>query len=289
MVIVILIALGLCFGSFTEALTWRIHEQAKPRKKRVASDRELSMSKGRSMCPHCQHTLAWYDLLPLLSWLSLKGQCRYCKKPIGLQAPLLEISMAALFILSYIVWPVALHGFLHGVRPWVDFGFWLAYLVGFVALLVYDLRWMLLPDRIVFPLLGLSITQVLIHTILFGEGLHALLPAVWGFLCLGGLFYVLFQISGGKWIGGGDVKLGFVLGILVGGPVMAFLVLFIASLLGSLSFIPLAVLSTSKRKEGEKALKKRIAFGPFLVVATIIVQLFGHVIVSWYQHHFLLV
>lgn len=279
MVIVILVMLGLCFGSFTEALIWRIHQQSKPKKKRVASDRELSMVKGRSMCPSCQHSLAWYDLVPVLSWLSLKGRCRYCQKSIGYQAPLLEISMALLFVVSYLAWPVALHG----IEPWIDLGIWLIFLVGFMALLVYDLRWMLLPDRIVFPLLGLAIAQVLLHAVLLGGGWHVIWTALWGFLCLGGLFYGLFQLSSGKWIGGGDVKLGFVLGIVVGGPILAFLVLFIASLLGSLSALPLAVMSDSKK------LKKRIAFGPFLVVAAIIVQLFGHVIIDWYQRKFLIV
>lgn len=277
MVIVIFIALGLCFGSFTEALTWRIHEQSKHRKDRVAADNDLSMVKGRSMCPNCQHTLAWYDLLPLISWLSLAGKCRYCKQAIGIHAPLLEISMAALFVLSYIVWPTSLHSF----YTWLDFAIWLVFVVGLIALLVYDLRWMLLPDRIVFPLLGLAVIQQLLGATLLGGGLRSLLTAVLGFLCLGGLFYVLFQVSDGKWIGGGDVKLGFVLGIIVGGPIMSFLVLFIASLLGSAAAVPVALIR-------HKRVKSRIAFGPFLVVATIIVQLFGHAIVAWYQRQFLI-
>ncbi len=277
MVIVILVLLGLCFGSFAEALVWRIHEQSKPKKERVTANKDdLSMVKGRSMCASCQHTLAWYDLLPLVSWLSLGGKCRYCHKPIGWQPPLLELATACLFVLSYLVWPATLIG----LGRWTEFVIWLAFVVGFVALVVYDLRWMLLPDRIVYPLLVLATVQVLLRVFIFHHDGWTLFTSFWGFICLGGLFYMLFQLSSGKWIGGGDVKLGFVLGILVGGPMSAILLLFIASLLGTLVSAPMLV---SKRLKHSN----RIPFGPFLIIAAIIVQLFGRTIVSWYTGHFL--
>jgi prepilin signal peptidase PulO-like enzyme (type II secretory pathway) len=276
MVIVILIVLGLCFGSFAEALTWRLHEQAKPRKKRAASDDKLSMLKGRSMCSHCHHKLVWYDLLPLVSWLSLKGKCRYCHKPIGWQAPALELSTAGLFAVSYAFWPVALQG----AGRWFEFAIWLIFIVGFVALVAYDLKWMLLPDKIVYPLLGLAILQVLVRVFVLRFDDWTLMTSFWGFICLGGLFYMLFQLSGGKWIGGGDVKLGFVLGILVGGPMAAILLLFIASVLGTAVSAPMLLSKRINRTN-------RIPFGPFLILATIIVQLFGSLITSWYAGQFI--
>src|SRR4051812_3134403 len=101
MVYVILVFLGLCFGSFSEALTWRLHQQSLPKKKRAASDRELSMLHGRSMCPNCKHTLGFFDLVPLFSWLALKGRCRYCGQNIGWHSPVLELGMASLFVASY--------------------------------------------------------------------------------------------------------------------------------------------------------------------------------------------
>jgi leader peptidase (prepilin peptidase)/N-methyltransferase len=77
---IILAWLGLCAGSFVNALVWRLHEQQKGDKKQKtkAKAANLSIINGRSVCPNCRHQLAWYDLLPVASWLMLKGRCRYC-------------------------------------------------------------------------------------------------------------------------------------------------------------------------------------------------------------------
>ena len=98
LLIVIFFVLGVCFGSFVNALVWRIHEQSKPKKKRAASDKELSVVSGRSMCPNCKHTLSTKDLLPVISWLTLGGKCRYCSKPISWQYPSVEMLTALLFV-----------------------------------------------------------------------------------------------------------------------------------------------------------------------------------------------
>jgi prepilin signal peptidase PulO-like enzyme (type II secretory pathway) len=139
---------------------------------------------------------------------------------------------------------------------------------------------MLLPNRIVFPLTAVAALGVLLDVTLFNGGLHVLFMALASLAVAGGIFYVLFQLSAGKWIGGGDVKLGFVLGLLLNGPSEAFLMLFFASILGLLFSLPLVVIKKSK-------LSSRIPFGPFLIVATIIVKLFGTGIISWYTHNFL--
>lgn len=271
MIFVILALLGLCLGSFTNALVWRIHEQSKAKN----PSKKLSILHGRSMCPNCKHVLSVGDLLPAVSWLALRGKCRYCHKPISWQYPLVELSMAGLFLASYLWWP---YGF--NTVGWVRFGIWLIFLIGLMALLVYDLRWMLLPNRIIYPLLVLAGVQVLV-LLIAGQGVSPLVRAFWGVLCLSGTFYVLFQVSAGKWIGGGDVKLGAVIGLLVGGPLAAFVVLFSASLLGSLLAIPGVILH-------KKTLTSRIPFGPFLIAGTFIAYIFGAAIISWYQHQFLL-
>ena len=95
----------------------------------------------------------------------------------------------------------------------------------------------------------------------------------------GGIFYVLFQISKGKWIGGGDVRLGLILGLSIGTPGSSILVIFLASVMGSLISIPL--MFTHKLKKNSV-----IPFGPFLIVSAIIVQLVGHFILSWYNNTF---
>lgn len=275
MIIAELIILGLCLGSFTGALVWRLHEQSLPAKKRVAKPEELSITKGRSMCPHCQHTLGVKDLIPLVSWIWLRGRCRYCKHPIGWQEPLLEVAMAALFVLSYVFWPFAFDA--EGVFLLVC---WLLAVVGLVALFVYDLRWMLLPNKIVFPLIGLGAVQTVVVAVWFDGGLASILSAAAGLAVAGGIFYVLFQVSKGKWIGGGDVKLGYAIGLLLGSPALAFLMLFAASLLGVIVSLP--GLFAKKL-----AVTSRIPFGPFLIVATVIAILFGASIIDWYKLHVL--
>lgn len=275
MFILILLILGLAMGSFVNALVWRLHEQSLPKKKRAATDKDLSITTGRSMCPHCKHTLAWYDLLPVVSWLSLQGRCRYCHVPVSRQYPLVEMTTSTLFVISYVWWPLMLDN--KGV--WLLI-IWLISLVALVALVIYDLRWMLLPNRIVFPLIGVASIGVLGDALLFGGGLHALIMALASLGVAGGIFYVLFQISAGRWIGGGDVKLGFALGLLLGGAAEAFLMLFMASILGLLVSLPAVILKKSK-------FSNKVPFGPFLITATILVKLFGGAVISWYSRQVL--
>lgn len=273
MIIIFLVLVGLALGSFVNALVWRVHQQSLPKKKRVAADPELSITKGRSMCPHCKHTLAWYDLLPVISWLSLGGKCRYCNRSISIQYPLIELATAALFAASYIVWPHQLSTINHQLL----FSIWLTVLVGFMALVVYDLRWMLLPNRIVFPVTTLAAFDASIRLVMGQVSLLGLIGAV---AIAGGLFYVLFQVSDGKWIGGGDVKLGFALGLLLGTPALAFMMLFFASIIGLIMSMAAFI-----GKRGKKS--RVIPFGPCLILATIIVKLFGTGILDWYTSNYL--
>jgi leader peptidase (prepilin peptidase)/N-methyltransferase len=269
---VILVLLGLCFGSFVNALVYRLHEQ-----KRTKKNKNLSVLHGRSMCVHCHHTLAWYDLLPVISWLSLRGRCRYCHKPISIQYPLVEIMLATLFVLSYVYFPYQLSD----IRHQILFVFWLVFLTGFMAMGVYDLRWMILPDKLTYPLTGLAAIQVIVQAVI-AQDYGIIAGAGLGLFSVGGFFYVLFQVSNGKWIGGGDVKLGFLLGLLAGGLIEGLMVVFVASLLGTLAMVPLLI----ARKQ---TLQKRIPFGPFLIAATIIVYLFSARSIGWYQTQLFLV
>jgi len=273
MIILILIVLGLCLGSFVNALVWRVHKQFNIKKK--ADKEQYSIVRGRSMCPHCKHELSARDLIPVISWLSLGGKCRYCHKPIE-DSPLVEVITAGLFVVSYIYWP---NGFTS--QGTTLFILWLGFLTGFMALAVYDLKWYLLPNRLVYPLAGLAILQLALVLVFFHGGSHALLAAAYGVLIGGGIFWVLFQISNGKWIGGGDVKLGALLGLIVGGPANSLLLLFLASLLGTIVALPLLLTGKMKRTS-------RLPFGPFLIAAAIIVYLFGASLIAWYDRIFLL-
>ena len=267
----ILCGLGLCFGSFVNALVWRLHSQPKAKSLKLQA-KEFSIMHGRSMCVHCHHTLAWYDLIPVLSWLSLKGKCRYCHKPISWQYPLVELTTALLFVLSYIAWPYQLSTINHQLV----FTLWLGILTISIALIVYDIRWMLLPDKltkVVGAFAALYVSLKIISNPL--QAANLALGAALGVLCIAGLFYVLFQVSKGKWIGGGDVKLGVALGLLAGGALQAALLIFLASLLGSIFGIPLLIKSKQKSKT-------RVPFGPFLISSCVIVVLWGQKILDWY-------
>ncbi|HSX53223.1 MAG TPA: prepilin peptidase [Patescibacteria group bacterium] len=275
MILIILIALGLSLGSFINALVWRLHEQTKVKGKGSKS-RNLSIFNGRSMCPNCRHKLAANDLVPVLSWLWLKGKCRYCNKPISIQYPAVELLTAALFVFSYLYWPFAWGG-----QGTTIFVFWIVFLVGLLGLAIYDIKWQLLPNKVVFVLMYLAVLQALLLVFVFHGGLHQLEQIVLSFVVGGGLFYMLFQISSGKWIGGGDVKLGMLLGLLLANPSLSVFMIFVASLLGSAVSIPL--LATKKVKR-----TTRIPFGPFLIAGTIIARLFGQSIITWYRHKLLI-
>ncbi|SRR5581483_7713706 len=271
--------LGLILGSFVNALVWRLHEQelvlegiVVKRKKDAAplSEKDLSVLQGRSMCPLCHHRLAAVDLIPLLSWLLLKGRCRYCHAPISWQYPSVELLTGLLFVASYIWWPDTMTG----VGAF-SFGVWLLFLTGFMALAVYDLKWFLLPDRIVFPLMALAFAWVAVDGIFLTNGWVLVAHACAAAVCLSGVFFLLHTLSRGTWIGFGDVKLAVILGLLAGGMSHVILLLFGAALLGTVVAVPLLV-------RGKANAKTPLPFGPFLLASTYITVLFGERIVAWY-------
>ncbi|HET7827641.1 MAG TPA: prepilin peptidase [Candidatus Saccharimonadales bacterium] len=271
LIAVILFWLGLCVGSFVGALVWRLHEQAKPSKSHQKTN--LSILNGRSVCENCRHALAWYDLVPLLSWLALKGKCRYCQKSISAQHPLLELLAGLVFAGSYLLWPQTVHA--NG--QWLLLGTWLAASVGLLALALYDLRWMLLPNRIIYPTL-LAAVAGRAGYIIFFETRPARALALWAasLLVASGVFYLLFMVSNGQWIGFGDVRLGLITGTLLAKPQYSLLMIFLASLLGSLIAVPDLI-------RGKKSLASRLPYGPFLIASTWLVVLFGASLLNRYQ------
>ena len=277
MIWLVLIVVGLALGSFVNALIWRLHEQEviTDKKKLTKADRvrlqRLSISKGRSMCLSCGHELAAKDLIPIVSWLWLRGKCRYCSARIP-DSPLSEVAVPTLLVLSYTWWPWSLVSTFN----WVLFGLWGICIVSFVALALYDLRWYLLPNRIVFPLVVAALAFRFVLGLQADSGqLSMWLSGLWGAALLAGLFYLLFIISNEQWIGGGDVKLAMALGLLAGGPLATLLLLFLASTTGTLAAVPLLL-------QGKSVRHARIPFGPFLILATIITVLFSQSIINWY-------
>ncbi len=270
MIIIGLVILGLCLGSFINAFVYRLHWREEHPKAANSERAKYSIRSGRSLCPHCGHMLGAKDLIPLFSWLILAGKCRYCNQPISPQYPLVEASTVLLFVFSYLFWPYDLSSGQNAAA----FALWLVFVAGFMILTIYDIKYMILPNKVIFPLIFIAILGVVISA-LAAQDTDIIKSSIIGMLIGGGLFYVLFQVSKGSWIGGGDVKLGFLLGLLVGGPWPALLMLFLASLLGTVYSLPMMF----TKKIGPKS---RIPFGPFLIMAAIIVQLFGTSIINHY-------
>ncbi len=275
--------LGLFLGSFAGASVWRLRDRQlrideengdKPLKRdktQVAKLKKRSVLSDRSVCLHCGHQLAWYDLVPLVSWLELRGNCRYCRKPIGRFEPIIELMMALFFVVSYVFWPQPLND------PYAvaHFVIWLVAGVGLLMLAVYDLRWFLLPNPVVFTLIGLGALNALLVLVQDKFPLSDVLSILYACSFLSGLYYVIYLVSRHQWVGFGDVKLGLALALLLANWEEAVLALFLANLIGTLLFLPLML-------RGKLERQTRIPFGPLLISGWFFAGLFGMQIIGWY-------
>ncbi len=277
--------LGLVLGSFFKCL----------------ADRSLNENAftGRSYCPDCGHSLRWYDLIPVFSYLTSLGKCRYCHTHIPLEYPLFEIItgllVAVLFYLQMPMW-------------WIDFSpatilisiivLLKSLFVGvLMAFVVTDLRAGLIPDRLTFPSIKLSFIALIGITVyqLFFPNVAADLPwwlnqypfqnwiaAIYqpllthslAAILLGGFFAGLIIITKGKGLGGGDFKLGILMGLVLGlsATVTALMI----------SFLTGSIVGVSLILFGKKHFGQTIPFGPFLVLGSLIALFWGSEIWNWY-------
>ena len=274
---------GAVFGSFAGATVWRLRayqlEEDKNNKepydkseyKRLKRLTGRTLTKDRSCCLECGYELQWYDLVPIVSWAILRGKCRHCHHRIGALEPLLELSMAAFFVLSYMLWP----GGVIGVLGMIHFGLWLAAGVAMAILFVYDLKWYLVPDNtvIILGIIGLAITVV---SALEAPSAGAVaMTAIGSMAILGGLYAVLYAVSKGKWVGLGDVELGFALALVLVDWQLAIVALFLANLVGCIVVIPGLVTKKLQRTS-------HVPFGPMLITGTVLSWFFGWGILQWY-------
>ena len=273
MIFVIFGVLGLAFGSFVNAWVWRtrqvLDDAGEPKKLNKKEKAEYSILKGRSMCPNCRQSLKALDLIPLFSWLFLAGKCRYCKKPISVQYPIVEFATAVLFVVSYVLLPTSTNW------EWVGLFTWLVGLTGLVALAIYDAKWMILPNTILRPLYGL-VGAGLVAQFIVGRPLTQVFSILGAIAVCSGLFLVLFLISKGRWIGYGDVMLGLLTGALIGSTMSAVFSIFTASVLGMVWSLPLLILKKVPKNT-------KIPFGPFLIAGAILAVFFGADILNWYK------
>lgn len=287
-VIFLLGLVGLMMGSFAGATVWRLRARQLAEDKKDGEEVDQTeyaklhllaeapfTAKDRSRCLHCHHSLKWYDLLPLVSWLSTKGTCRYCHKRIGIFEPLMELGVAAFFVASYLLLPQV-------VTP-VDLSIFILWLVAGVLLAIlfaYDIKWFLLPSRVVFPLIGVGLAIAGLRIFTSTDPVMALLDVAAAASILSGLYLLLWYVSKGKWIGFGDVKLGLALALMLSNWQLAFLALFLANLIGCLVVLP--GLLSGKLKQGS-----HVPFGPLLIGGFVLTALAGQSILQWYFTAFL--
>jgi prepilin signal peptidase PulO-like enzyme (type II secretory pathway) len=242
---------GLLIGSFLNSVIWRISV-----KKSVAD--------GRSICPKCKHELGFFDLIPIFSFIFLKGKCRYCKKSISWQYPLVEIATGVIFFSISI--------FFFSNLPLMIF--LLIASSCLIVIFVYDLKHLIIPDVILVPAIIISliyrITEILFITKDYSQFLYYLLAII--IPC--GFFLILYLLSKGKWIGFGDVKLGVLLGLILGWPNIL-VGLFLSYLIGGIIGTGLIILK-------KKKIKSEVPFAPFLITGTTLAIFFGPAIIDWY-------
>lgn len=236
--VILIFLFGLCVGSFLNVLIDRL----------PAGE---SVLWGRSLCDHCKKPLRWFELIPVVSFFLQAGRCRRCHKELSRQYPLVELATAIGFV--WIAGVVA--------TPWSNWTHW-AYWVIFSSLLVIfvsDLKYQIIPDSMVVTGIVGAIGTVG-GTGGIGENILVGLGAA-------GFFFLLFVVTAGRGMGLGDVKLAFLLGLLLGYP-MIIVGLYAAFLTGAATGVILMVI-------GKKTLKSTIAFGPFLIIGIVIALAWG--------------
>ncbi len=261
--------LGLIVGSFLNVVIFRFgfYESKRP----------------RSQCQSCQHTLVWYELIPLLSYFFLLGTCRYCGSRLSLQYPLVELATGLLFL-----------GVAYGAFPFISIWHLFSFVVllvfwsSFLVLVVYDIRHTLVPSLFAWVVLG-SVILVRVFEAFSMNSVTPLLDAFLGALVLGGFFTAIVFLSHGKGMGVGDIYIASALGVLFGvgrGIEVITIAFWIGALIGvSLIlapriafFIRKMVFSLSPHRRGVSQtegnfwfkMKSEIAFVPFLFIAALV-------------------
>ena len=251
---------GTAIGSFLNVVIHRL-----PRGESLA---------GRSACPHCKVTLAWFDLVPILSFVFLRARCRRCRAPIAWRYPLIELLTALLAV-------AVLVRFGAGPGAFAYFAFGAA----LIAVTFIDLDWRIIPDAITLPGVLIGLGAALGLELLSAAGsfpahtLRALSGALGGAL---GLWLVALgyrRATGVEGLGFGDVKLAALLGAFLGlGGV--FLTIFLASAIGSLAGLALIA-------SGRGSTRTALPFGAFLAPVGIFVLFYGPRLAAWYWSLFM--
>ncbi len=238
---IIIFLFGIVIGSFLNVCILRM-----PEHKTVVTE--------RSHCMRCGYQLSWYDMVPVFSWLFLRGRCRKCKEPISPQYPIIEAANGLLYIIVFAVQGFTVSGILYCLLS-----------SALLVLSVIDWRTYEIPIAINVFILALGVLRVVTD---YTNWLSYLA----GLLCVSMLLLLIFWISGGRAIGGGDIKLMAAAGLLLGAKkiLLGFL---LGCVVGSVIH-----LLRMKIKNADRVL----AMGPYLSVGIFIAALFGDAMIGWY-------
>lgn len=268
-ILVMMFILGAVFGSFAccQAWRWRYHALKK---------KDLGQW---SVCLHCKKRIKWYDNIPIVSWLVLRGKCRNCHKEIGIADFLSELSLGVAFLMlswAYLLpilnnWNVlALHPEFLALRLAI-FIVTLILLVVLMVLAVYDAKWGELPTvlLILAVIIGAMVAVLKLYEMKLSDGgdvLAGFVNMMIGVVILSGTCFVLYKGSHEKLMGGGDWILALALALALANWWLSLWTIFLANLLGDLIALPGAL-----KKKGHV-----VHFGPFLVAAFVLVLVLGN-------------
>lgn len=268
---------GLCIGSFLNCLTYRLEKAEGLGKGRF--QKKSGFFWGRSFCPKCEHKLGVWDLIPVVSFLMLKGKCRYCKKKISFQYPLVEIVTGLLLIFNFQF--LISNQFLIFNFQFLIYAFYLLLInCLLIIIFLYDLKHYIILDKIIYPAIGLALIfnfqwfSRLTTSFSISKHFSIFQFSIMSAFAAAAFFFLIWFVSKGKWMGFGDVKLAFFMGLFLGWPNIL-VALFLAFLIGS--FVGIISISLGKKK-----FKSEVPFGPFLIIGTFIALFWGNEIMSWY-------
>ncbi len=264
--------LGAATGSFLSVIIYRLKHDVK------------GIISSHSVCPSCKKKIRWRHLIPIVSWIFLRGKCAYCNKKISIHYFIIELATGLLFLSAFLHFNFLTKAVslvnptltIYGI-DWFIFSLFVYALIiisFLVAIFFYDLLYKEIPDHLSVP----AILIAIIGGLIFGA------PAPIS-MAIGGagifMFFLLqFAISRGTWIGGGDLRLGLFTGIFLGWE-LGLLAVIISYIIG-------AVFSVFLLARGKANRKTAIAFGPFMVMGILISFFYGEEILNWYLHGILI-
>lgn len=311
--LVLMFIFGAGLGSFACCQAWRIKLKGKVKVRGEVSGKKSSKKKvaektvelgKRSVCLSCGHELEWHENIPILSWILQRGKCRKCGAKIGKWEIIAEVLMgilvmgvAARFIgffrettkcgmvaidcseLSIDFWTMPWY-------VWVDivmFIVMLVFMTEMMVVLIYDARWGRMPERELMVMIVLGLLYFLLRNVTYFYSAETIwddfvkydLPMIGsclgGVVILSGIYFALYKFSGEQLVGSGDYLLCLAVALIIGNWFLALIILFLSNFLASVVMVPGMV-----RKK--KHMSTKVAFGPFVIMAFMIVYVFQDLI-----------